>query len=279
MGDVIDSTLMHINDLPIPIPLPIHQRGLSRNIVYYLWLVWVFLGLETIFWDLASDVQNLYSPVSTVTRQISTTTPPPPDQAFLSGILDTLGAFYSPGSHLPLILTVGVNLLSGNHHQFSGAVCWGPAASLRRVGTSCNHYLKRSHFICHDARNLPVCGRLLECETVVVCLRLNYFLSKNHDSYFWFISLRWKYHLPNLASNLYNFHSPSSFDTQIGEWSCSKGNYPVFTARFSRHSLGRIAWWSKRRSAFEASGVSKGTVKTHGEDSCWQKFATLYPNI
>ena len=37
MGDVIDSTLMHINDLPIPIPLPIHQRGLSRNIVYYLW--------------------------------------------------------------------------------------------------------------------------------------------------------------------------------------------------------------------------------------------------
>ena len=38
MGDVIDSTLMHINDLPIPIPipLPIHQRGLSRNIVYYL---------------------------------------------------------------------------------------------------------------------------------------------------------------------------------------------------------------------------------------------------
>ena len=46
-----------------------------------------FLGLETIFWDLASEVQNLYSPVSTVTRQI--TTPPPPDQAFLSGILDT----------------------------------------------------------------------------------------------------------------------------------------------------------------------------------------------
>ena len=28
MGDVIDSTHMHINDLPIPIPLPIHQRGL-----------------------------------------------------------------------------------------------------------------------------------------------------------------------------------------------------------------------------------------------------------
>ena len=25
MGDVIDSTLMHINDLPIPIPLPTHQ--------------------------------------------------------------------------------------------------------------------------------------------------------------------------------------------------------------------------------------------------------------
>ena len=36
MGDVIDSTLMHINDLPIPIPLPIHQRGLISNIVYYL---------------------------------------------------------------------------------------------------------------------------------------------------------------------------------------------------------------------------------------------------
>ena len=29
MGDVIDWTLMHINDLPKPIPLPIHQRGLS----------------------------------------------------------------------------------------------------------------------------------------------------------------------------------------------------------------------------------------------------------
>ena len=28
MGDVIDSTHVHINDLPIPIPLPIHQRGL-----------------------------------------------------------------------------------------------------------------------------------------------------------------------------------------------------------------------------------------------------------
>ena len=28
MGDVIDSTLMLINDLSIPIPLPIHQRGL-----------------------------------------------------------------------------------------------------------------------------------------------------------------------------------------------------------------------------------------------------------
>ena len=28
MGDVIDSTVIHINDLPIRIPLPIHQRGL-----------------------------------------------------------------------------------------------------------------------------------------------------------------------------------------------------------------------------------------------------------
>ena len=27
MGDVIDSTLLHINNLPIPIP--IHQRGLN----------------------------------------------------------------------------------------------------------------------------------------------------------------------------------------------------------------------------------------------------------
>ena len=36
MGDGIDSTHMHINDLPIPIPLPIHKRGLSFNIVYYL---------------------------------------------------------------------------------------------------------------------------------------------------------------------------------------------------------------------------------------------------
>ena len=24
----MDSTIMHINDLPIPIPIPIHQRGL-----------------------------------------------------------------------------------------------------------------------------------------------------------------------------------------------------------------------------------------------------------
>ena len=36
MGDGIDSTHMHINDLPIRIPLPIHERGLSFNIVYYL---------------------------------------------------------------------------------------------------------------------------------------------------------------------------------------------------------------------------------------------------
>ena len=30
MVDVMDSTLMHVNDLPIPIPIPIpiHQRGL-----------------------------------------------------------------------------------------------------------------------------------------------------------------------------------------------------------------------------------------------------------
>ena len=37
MGDVIDSTLMHTNDLsiPIPTPIPIHQRGLISNIVDY----------------------------------------------------------------------------------------------------------------------------------------------------------------------------------------------------------------------------------------------------
>ena len=41
MGDVMDSTLMHINGLPIPIPIPIpipvpiHQRGLISNIVDY----------------------------------------------------------------------------------------------------------------------------------------------------------------------------------------------------------------------------------------------------
>ena len=39
MGDVIDSTLLHINNLsipiPIPIPIPIHQRGLISNIVDY----------------------------------------------------------------------------------------------------------------------------------------------------------------------------------------------------------------------------------------------------
>ena len=39
MGDVIDSTLMNINGLPIPIPIvipiPIHQRGLSLTLVDY----------------------------------------------------------------------------------------------------------------------------------------------------------------------------------------------------------------------------------------------------
>lgn len=100
------------------------------------------------------------------------------------------------------------------------------------------HYLKRNHFICHDVTKLPVCARLSECETVV-CLRLNYILSKNHDSYLYFLEM--KIPLPNQASNLYNFHSPSSFDTQIGEQACSKRNYPVFTARFSRHSVRRIA--------------------------------------
>ena len=44
--------------------------------------------------------------------------------------------------------------------------------------------------MCHDARSLPVCARLSEFERVVVCLRLNYILSKNHDSYFRFISWR-----------------------------------------------------------------------------------------
>ena len=33
MDGVIDSTPMHINDLPLPIPIPIHQRGLISNIV------------------------------------------------------------------------------------------------------------------------------------------------------------------------------------------------------------------------------------------------------
>ena len=35
MGDVIDSTLIHINDLPIPIPIPIHQRALISSVVDY----------------------------------------------------------------------------------------------------------------------------------------------------------------------------------------------------------------------------------------------------
>ena len=35
MGGVMDSTLMHINGLPIPIPIPIHQRGLMSSIVDY----------------------------------------------------------------------------------------------------------------------------------------------------------------------------------------------------------------------------------------------------
>ena len=35
MGGVMDSTLMHINDLPIPIPIPIHQRGLISSVVDY----------------------------------------------------------------------------------------------------------------------------------------------------------------------------------------------------------------------------------------------------
>ena len=30
MGDVIDSTFMHINDLPKPIPIPTHQNGVKR---------------------------------------------------------------------------------------------------------------------------------------------------------------------------------------------------------------------------------------------------------
>ena len=33
IGDVMDSTVMHVNDLPlpilIPIPVPIHQQGLK----------------------------------------------------------------------------------------------------------------------------------------------------------------------------------------------------------------------------------------------------------
>ena len=56
MGDVTDSTLMHINDLPIPetykglktpceflpIPIPIHQRGLNlmkRDYLGYTFLI------------------------------------------------------------------------------------------------------------------------------------------------------------------------------------------------------------------------------------------------
>ena len=35
MGDVMDSTIMLINNLPIPIPIPIRQRGLIVNIVDY----------------------------------------------------------------------------------------------------------------------------------------------------------------------------------------------------------------------------------------------------
>lgn len=36
---------------------------------------------------------------------------------------------------------------------------------------------------------MPVCARLSECETVV-CLRLNYILSKNHDSYLYFLEMK-----------------------------------------------------------------------------------------
>lgn len=174
---------------------------------------------------------------------------------------------------------MGVNFFfTGNHHQFSGAVCWGPAASLCRVGTLCNHYLKRNHFICHDVRNLPVCARLSECETVV-CLRLNYILSKNHDSYFRFISWRWKYHCQTRRVTCTISTRPAVLTLKLVSEHALKEITLYLLLNLADILWGRIAWWSKRRSVFEASGVSAGTVKTHREDNCKQKFATLYPKI
>ena len=35
MGDVMGLTLMHINDLPIPVPIPVHQQGLISSLYDY----------------------------------------------------------------------------------------------------------------------------------------------------------------------------------------------------------------------------------------------------
>ena len=49
MGDVIDSTLMHVNDLPIliPIPIPIHKQGLNLMTTYSMTKLDYLLNMST----------------------------------------------------------------------------------------------------------------------------------------------------------------------------------------------------------------------------------------
>ena len=68
-----------------------------------------------------------------------------------------------------------------------------------------------------------MCARPSECERVVVCL--NYILSKKsiYDSLVSGLFPEDENSTRQTRRVTYDFHSPGSFDTRIGEWASAKG--------------------------------------------------------
>ena len=68
-----------------------------------------------------------------------------------------------------------------------------------------------------------ICARSSECERVVVCL--NYILLKKsiYDSLMFGLPPEDENSTHQTGQVTYDFHSPGSFDTRIGEWVSIKG--------------------------------------------------------
>ena len=75
-----------------------------------------------------------------------------------------------------------------------------------------------------DVGNLHLCARPSKCERIVIIMFKLFICQKNDSMTVGFISWGWKIPLTKPSMQVtYNFYSPSSFDTYIGELVSSKG--------------------------------------------------------